>query len=388
MPRKSNSRAPQGSGTIRQRKDGTWEARYTVGRDPGTGKQIQKSIYGKTEAEVAQKLRQITHELDQGSFLEPSKMKVGQWLDIWLKEYCNGIKEHTKATYETQIRVHIKPAIGAVKLSELKPHQIQTFYNRLKLSPKTIRNINGVLHHALEQAVKLEYLRANPCAMVTLPRLEQVEMRPLEAAEMGAFLGALNGSEYQTICKVTMFTGLRQSEIMALTWDRVNFADGTIYIDRQLIHEKKKGGVYKFAPPKNDRARKLTPAPSVMEMLKARKKEQAEQRLRAGNQWGDGGFPGLVFTDPFGKHYAHSTLTHAVTKAGEKIGINGLRFHDLRHTYAVASIRAGDDVKTISTNLGHATVAFTLDKYAHYTQDMRKDSASRMEAFMAGIENV
>ena len=388
MPRKSNARAPQGSGTIRQRKDGTWEARYTVGRDPGTGKQKQKSIYGKTEAEVAQKLRQITHELDKGSFLEPSKMRLGQWLDIWLKEYCGNIKPNTMASYETQVRVHIKPALGAVKLSELQPHQIQTFYNRINLSSKTVRNIHGILHRALDQALKLNYIRANPCSLVIAPRLQQVEMRPLDSAEMGAFLGVLKDSDYLTICKVTMFTGMRESEIMGLTWDRVDFTNGTIYVDRQLMRLKQKGGIYKFAPPKNNRPRKLTPAPTVMAILKARKKEQTAQRLAAGNQWNEGDFPGLVFTNPFGGHYVHTTLNYVVHRAGEKIGIDRLRFHDLRHTYAVAAIRAGDDVKTVSANLGHATVAFTLDKYAHYTQDMRKESADRMEAFMAGIENV
>jgi integrase len=126
----------------------------------------------------------------------------------------------------------------------------------------------------------------------------------------------------------------------------------------------------------------------VMKMLQEQKKLQAERKIAAGSLWDDKGVPGLVFTNPFGGHYVHNTVTHNITRSGARIGVEGLRFHDLRHTYAVASLRAGDDVKTVQSNLGHVTAAFTLDRYAHYTTDMRKDSAARMEAFMSGLEGL
>ena len=388
MPRKTTRNA-QGGGTIRQRPDGRWEARYTVGRDPGTGKQIQKSIYGKTQKEVRQLLQQATTAIDEGSYIQPSKMTVGKWLDIWLEEYTSNVKEHTRVTYETQVRVHIKPAIGAVKLLDIKPHQIQAMYNHLQkekqLSPKTIKNVNGVLHRALDQALKLGYIKVNPCQGVVLPRVEAPEMHPMTESEIAAFLEAIKDSPYRMLLTIDMFTGMRQGEIMGLTWDRIDFKKGTILIDRQMIHEKKKGGIYKFALPKNSHFRTLTPAKKVMDMLQAYKRQQAEARLKAGAMWDDAGFPGLVFTDDLGRHCSNTTLSHTVSRTGKRIGIEGLRFHDLRHTYAVASIRAGDDIKTIQYNLGHATAAFTLDKYAHYTDDMRRDSSARMDAFMASI---
>lgn len=392
MARKKNSRNAQGSGTIRQRADGTWEARFTVGRDPGTGKQIQKSVYGKTQKEVRQKLNQVTAEIDAGEYTQPSKMSVGQWLDIWLEEYTSNVKEHTKVTYETQVRVHIKPAIGAVKLTSLKPHQIQAMHNHLQkeagLSPKTIKNVHGVLHRALDQALRIGYIKVNPCQGVILPRVESPEMHPMTESEIAAFLDAIQDSPYRTLLTVDMFTGLRQGEIMGLTWDRVDFSKGTIVVDRQMIHEKKRGGIYKFASPKNNHSRTLTPAKKVMTLLQSYKRQQAQWRIAAGSLWNDGGFPGLVFTDELGGHFSNTTLSHTVSRIGEKIGIDGLRFHDLRHTYAVASIRAGDDIKTIQANLGHATAAFTLDKYAHYTDDMRLDSSARMDAFMSSFQNI
>jgi len=166
MPKRKTTRNAQGAGTIRQRPDGRWEARYTVGRDPGTGRQMQKSVYGDTQKEVRQKLTQVTTDIDRGMYMEPSKLTVGDWLDIWLEEYTGNIKEHTRTTYETQVRVHIKPALGAVKLSVLTAPAIQRFYNSLikdngdksGLSAKSVKNINGVFHRALDQAVMLAYL--------------------------------------------------------------------------------------------------------------------------------------------------------------------------------------------------------------------------------------
>ena len=393
MPRKSNTRAAAGSGTIRQRKDGTWEARYTVGRDPGTGKQIQRSIYGKTQKEVRQRLQQANLDLDRGIYSEPIRMTVGKWLDIWLSEYCGGVKEHTLTTYETQCRVHIKPALGALKLSDLKAHHVQAFLNSLyrneahPLSAKTVKNIHGVLHRALDIAVRLQYVPSNPCGIVQLQRSQRHEIRPLEARQINDFLAVIRGSEYETLLKVDLFTGMRQSEIMGLTWDRIDFKSGIITIDRQLVHEKKKGGEYKFAPMKTDQIRKIKPAPTVMKILQQRKAEQAQQRLLAGSAW-DTTLEGLVFTNALGQHYSHNTLTHNVRRFGEKIGVEGLRFHDLRHTYAVSSIRAGDDIKTISSNLGHTTISITLDIYAHFTDDMRNDSAARMESYLSAFSNL
>lgn len=131
MPRKSNTRGAQGGGTIRQRKDGRWEARYTVGRDPGTGKQVQRSVYGATQQEVRKKLAQAVAALDSGDYFEPSKMTLARWVEIWLQEYTGDKKYLTVKHYKAQCKTHIVPSLGAVKLAELTTPQIQAFYNRL-----------------------------------------------------------------------------------------------------------------------------------------------------------------------------------------------------------------------------------------------------------------
>ena len=384
-------RAAQGSGTIRKFDDRLWQARITLGRDPGTGKQIQKSIYGKTQKEVREKMTALLAEKDKGTYVEPSKMTVGQWLDTWLKDYTGGIKEQTRTQYEQVCRIHLKPSFGAVALLALKPPAIQRLYNKLietGRSPKTVKNVNGVFHKALQQAVLLQFIPVNPCDAVQLPKAVKPDLCVLNEEKISEFLTAIKGSEYENILKVDLFTGLRQGEIMGLTWDRVDFEAGTILIDRQLIRERKKNGLYKFASTKTEKGRKLKPAPFVMDILKAVRREQLQDKLKAGDRWNDGGFPGLVFTNHFGQHFGRTTLTRNVSIIGKSIGVPGFRFHDLRHTYAVASIRAGDDLKTISSNLGHATIAITMDVYAKYTSDMMNASADRMEAYAKRFSNL
>lgn len=383
MPRKATRNA-QGGGTIRQRKDGTWEARYTLGRDPGTGKQIQKSLYGRTQKEVRQRLQQITTSIDMGVYTEPSKMTVTCWLDIWLEEFLGDVKPRTQELYRSTVKKRIAPALGAVKLTELKTASIQKFYNDLArgeapLSAKTIRNVHGIMHKALQQALEAGYIRGNPADACKPPRVVQKEITPLDEEETKRFVKAVRGDPYETLYLVTLFTGMREGEVMGLKWDTVDFDAGTIRIVQQLQLSK---GVYQIMPTKNSKPRTLTPASFVMELLKAQKRRQASWRLAAGSAWNDNGF---VFCNELGEHLARQTVYKHFKSAVESIGLKERRFHDLRHTYAVASLRAGDDPKTVSENLGHATVAFTLDVYGHVTEQMRRTSADRMQAYIEGL---
>lgn len=126
----------------------------------------------------------------------------------------------------------------------------------------------------------------------------------------------------------------------------------------------------------------MTPAPFVMELLKKHRAKQAEQRLKCGPVWENSG---LVFTNPMGGRLSFRTVYDCFKRVVASIGVPDARFHDLRHTYAVNAIRAGDDIKTIQGNLGHATAAFTLSVYSHYTSDMQRDSAQRMDDFARKI---
>ena len=382
---KRNKKNAQGAGTIRKRSDGRWEARFTTGFDPTTGKQIQKSIYGKTQKDVREKLRAMTAEVDQGTYQDPCKMTVEEWLDIWLKEYTGNTKPHTRKTYEAVIQNHIKPVFGSQKLSSITSVSVQKFVNNLEnqkdkqqpLSPKTIKNIHGVLHSALQQAVRIGLLWVNPASYTILPKRTKAEIMPLQDEEVSRFLAAIHGHPFEYIYLTDLFTGLRQSELLGLTWGDINFSDGCITIRRQLQFLGSKHGGYRFTTPKNGKSRQIFPAKYVMDVLKRQQRKQLEMRLAAGPAWNNP--DDLVFTDALGNHLKHDLIYRHVKRIFAQIGCPDRRFHDLRHSYAVLSIQAGDDIKTVQENLGHYSAAFTLDVYGHVTNQMKRDSAERME---------
>lgn len=388
-------RAAQGAGTIRKKtvtrngKEYTyWEARITTGRDPGTGKQIQRSFSGKTQKEVREKMQAAAVEVNTGTYTAPAKMTVGQWLDIWAAEYLGNLKPGTVCAYKANIRNHIKPSLGAVKLPDLHPHAVQTFINGIDgLAPASIRLMYKVLHMALEKAVRLDYIPKNPAANCILPKAEQKEIHPLNDAQVSALLAATRGTIIENLVNVALFAGMRQSELLGLTWDCIDTKKGTITVNKQLaLTAYRKDSI--FITPKNGKTRVITPASSVMSALKAQKIKQKEMRLKAGDLWDNAN--NLVFTTEDGGIMEHWTVKNhfKIVLAAAGMDDENVRFHDLRHTYAVNAIRAGDDIKSIQGNLGHSSAAFTLDKYGHFTEAMKQDSASRMESFIKGVLNL
>lgn len=425
MPKKAN-RAAQGAGTIRKKtvtRNGKpytyWEARYTEGRDPGTGKQVQKSIYGKTQKEVREKLQAVSVSLTTGTYTAPNKMTVGEWATIWLKEYNAKVKETTLDAYTKTIDTHIRPAMGNVELTRLNTETIQKFYNGLldhgrtvpqrdkdgkiikkngkpvtetaPMSAKSVRNIHGVLHKLLAKAVALKKIPFNPAdnSLVELPRATRKEIAPLDAEQIGEFVRRIQGTKYEDVFMVALFTGMRQSEVLGLTWDCVDLKASTIKIAKQLTRKTENNEAYHFTRPKSNKGRIIKPAAAVMEILKRRRVKQAQQRLLVGEAWESENPPSvvnLVFSNEIGGNLSQNTIRTNFKEIVAAMGIPNARFHDLRHSYAVTSLQNGDDIKTVQGNLGHATAAFTLDVYGHVTEQMRQDSADRMQAFITDLK--
>lgn len=419
MANESKPRRAKGTGTIRKRtvtRSGKtysyWEAAVTIGYDPGTGQQLRKTFTGATQKEVREKMQAAAVSVQSGDYFEPSKITLGQWLDIWLKDYTGDKKYLTVKHYTAQVETHIKPALGAVKLGKLTTPQIQGFYNELgrtghriekkdsktgkttvtfePLATKSIRNIHGVLTKALNTAVDVGYLKTNPADRVTLPRVEKKEINPLNDSQVAAFFKAAENDEYCYLLRLIPFTGLREAEAMGLTWDCVDFDAGTLKINKQLVKRPNAAGGFTLAETKNSKIRVIKPAPTVMQLLKARQKQQIVQRMQAGELWTGWQTEkerktALVFTTLTGGNLSPQTVYNHCKKVLENIGARDRCVHDLRHTFAVLSLQNGDDVKTVQGNLGHATAAFTLDVYGHVSERMKDDSAARMEQYLAGI---
>lgn len=232
------------------------------------------------------------------------------------------------------------------------------------------------------------YLRSNPTTVCKRPKVGQAEIKPLDNEAANTFTEAIKGHRFENLYLLTMYTGLRRGEVCGLTWDCVDLERGTILINKQLQAIPGHPGEYCLSPTKNHQGRPLVPAATVMEALKRQKAWQDETRLKAGSDWADWHDAGLVFTNEVGYRLSPNTVYHNYKRLVASIGLPEKRLHDLRHTYATMSIHTGNDIKTVQENLGHATAAFTLDRYAHFTETMQKDSADRMEGFVKAVLNL
>ena len=391
-----------------------WESQVTIGNDPGSGKRIRKTFTGKTQKEVKEKMQEAALAVQKQEYFEPSKATLGEWIDIWLAEYCSHVKYQTKKSYKSQCETHIKPALGAIPLASLSTPQIQSFYNKLEkeghtisrrnpdtgkietskipLAPKSIKNIHVALSKCLNVAVKLKFIKFNPASPTSRPKVPKPSITPLETDQIKEFLHELDKEEFADLYKVIVFTGLRKSEALGLSWNNINFKTYTLQIGQQLQKRPVRDGGYTIAPVKQDRIRFITVSQYVINVLVHRKAEQEADKEAAGETWIDFKLPNgrsaqLVFTKKGGGPINPKTAYLHYNKIAKKMDVAASRVHDLRHTFAVVSLQNGDDYKTLQENLGHASASFTLDVYGHRTTQMQKDSASRMEGFIASLED-
>lgn len=375
MKRKEN-----GEGTIRLRPDGRWEARLCT--DSG-----RISIYGLSSQEVRRKLSAMRGTVENGDFIKSACITVEEWILIWEKDHLD-VKPGTLRRYDGDIRNHIIPSLGSITLSKLKVGDVEKAYLEWKkegLSAKSVKNAHGVLHSALDKAVDSGLIKKNVSSGCDLPKGQQDEMRPLEDDEVSEFLELAKKDVLYPLYYVALFTGMRQSELMGLTWDCVNFKKNSIRISKQLlrINAYRKKGEYHFVPTKTGKQRTIEPALQVMEMLKAVQRQQTEWKEKCGDAWK--GTDDLVFTNPDGTHLSNSNVYRHFKRIMRQMSLDDVRFHDLRHTYAVLALQNGIDIKTVSASLGHYSVAFTMDKYGHVSNTMKKTAAAKMGQFIDGL---
>lgn len=367
-----DKRNAKGGGTVRQREDGRWEARCTI-----NGK--RRSFYADTQKEALKAMRAAQKSEDEGLYIEPSKLTVEQWFNIWLEEYERPQVRYRTYNIHSGHRKRIFSALGTIKLQKLTTTHIQMFLNDMHkegLASETVNHYKVSLSMALKQATKLRYISTNPAEPCTTPKKESKELHPLSDNEVKKFLNAIEGHRFQALFTVALFTGMRKGEVLGLPWDAVDFKAGTITVKQQLQRYRSDSLI---TPTKNGKPRTLTPAPFVMDILRNVRQEQFQNRIKLGSAWNNE--CDLVFTSKTGKYLCSSAVYSAYKKIVESIGRPDVRFHDLRHTYAVMALQEGDSPKTVQDALGHATASFTLEVYAHVSEKMKQESANRMQNY-------
>lgn len=340
------------------------------------GRPNRRELYARTQKELRQKVDQLLQDHKAGIRTPPKRLTLSAWLDQWLSECCADVKERSRITYQSMIETHIKPGIGGIPLAELSPMDVQRFINGLDgLSPKSCKNVHGVLHRALQRALEWRYIAVNPADGCALPRIERHEVNFLAGDDLRRFLAACDG-EYAPLMRLAVYTGMREGEILGLEWGSVDFERETITVRQQLQLIK---GEYRIVSTKSDKTRTLTPPKQVFDLLRDVHRDQAAQKLRMGTDWiTDHDF---VFTRYDGRNVARNTLYMNFKRTLAAAGLpETTRFHDLRHSFAVFALEAGDNVKEVQSALGHYSSAFTMDVYGHVSEEARKASAKRQQA--------
>ena len=373
-----------GEGNIRKRKDGRWEGRFTAGHNPATGKQIIKSVLGKTQAEVKEKLKKAMNDAQKVDFTKSGKYTVGIWMDEWFENVAKiKVRASSHQTYRGYIDNHIKPNIGNIPIEKLTTMDLQKFYRKLLtkgrverieakdqpkgLSAKTVRNINQVISSAMDLAVAQKIIPANPTNACALPKIEHQEMQTIPAEQLQAFLQEAKATGVYEMYYIELATGLRRGELLGLKWQDIDWKNGVIKVRRQVARVD---GQIKEAPLKTKNSyRAVSISPQAIEVLR-------EQKRKTNDTY--------VFPSPNGGPISPDSVNNMLKRVLERAGIPKVRFHDLRHTFATIALQNGVDIKTVSGMLGHFSAGFTLDTYAHVTTSAQKEAAQAMANVLAG----
>jgi integrase len=373
-------RRGNGEGTISRRKDGRWEGRYYVPTEDGPKRKV---IYGKTRAEVSEKLTKALSDRANGIVYDNENITIGEYLDVWLKGSVYGsVRQRTYDRDTNLVNNHIKPVLGSLKLKKLNSAHVQNFYrNRLDtgLSASTVRKIHDILRRGLAQAVDWHLTQRNVADVVKPPRPVPKEIVALSADETRRLLDAAAEDRLEALYVLAVHTGMRQGEMLALRWQDVDIENAVLSVRRTLT---RRGGKVAFGEPKTKKSRRsIRLTPQAVDALRAHLERQLRDMEILGDHYQD---QGLIFTTDTGAPINPSNLRQrSFTPLLKRAGLPHMRFHDLRHTCATLLLSRGVHPKFVQELLGHATIAITLDTYSHVMPSMGDATAKAMEDALA-----
>lgn len=379
-------RRANGEGSIRKRSDGRWEGRYTAGYDPETGKRIIKNVLGKTQAEVKGKLKAAVEQAQQVDVIRRDDYTVASWLWTWYELYSKpNVRPSTAEYYRRSIEKHVVPRIGDIKLNRLTSRDIQKLYRDLQengrlrevqrsknpgLSNATVRGIHMMLHNALDRAVKERLILRNPTEDCIIPKLVKQEMKILHPEDMGVYLQAADERDVLPMFYLELVSGLRKGELVALLWSDLDPESYTISVSKQAV--VRSGEITVNRPKTETSVRRVSIPREAVELLMWEHKKHPDN-------------PYMFPSPKTGGMYYPDSVVNLHKKILKDAGLEHIRFHDLRHTFATMALQNGVDVKTVSTMLGHYDAGFTLRTYTHATRQKQDEAARTMGSFMTQV---
>jgi integrase len=364
-----------GEGSVYRRKsDGRWVGSLSL--PDGT----RKVFYGKKQSEVIAKLDEAANDLRHGMLVVGSTTTLQEYLENWLENvHKPTIRLSTYLNYRKLLKNYLVPGLGKVKLQKLTPQQVQVFYSQKMsegLAPKTVNNIHGVLHKALDNAVKWNILSRNVCDAVTPPRIPRKEKKVLTKQQAHTLLEEVRTHRLEALLTLAITTGMREGELLALHWQDIYFEDCSLQVKRAVGYLKGYG--YIESEPKTAKSRRMIKLPVfVVDILIRHKAQQEEQRREVGSAWIE---KDLVFTNAQGYYFSSSTLRKVFRRFLVSIDLPHMRFHDLRHSAATILLAMKVHPKVVQEILGHNQIAMTLDVYSHALPSMQEEVTKQWDS--------
>ena len=364
-------------GTIYMRKNGRWSAQLTV-----DGRRV--CFTAATQREAQEWLMRTRNQVESGLTAAGAKATLRVFLVEWLATIKTSLRPKTWGQYGQVARQHILPELGKTKLKDLRPDQIQSFYNRKMetgTSPPTVRIIHAVLHKALGDALRWGLIHRNPVSVVLKPKVPRREMKVLSADQVRQLLICTSGVRNEALYHVAVSTGLRQGEILGLKWSDLDWEAASLQIQRQV--QRAPGEGLKLVEPKSAAGRRLIIlGPSMLEKLLEHSKKQRSNSILVGEHWQEHDliFPSTIGT-PMDQKRLHTNFKRLLRRAG----LPDIRFRDRRHTAATLMLQQGIHPKIVQERLGHSQISVTLDTYSHVLPAMQEEAAIKIDELISPI---
>jgi integrase len=361
----------------------------------GQRRRESHTVRGSLEQAKA-KRAQLIAEQSRGTFVGKSAQRLGDYLESWLSWKRSQVSVRTWERYASLLRSSVVPALGRMRLQDLTPQHLDDFYAHClkdeagrragsRISPTTVHHRHVALKMALERAVELGMLAKNPAQLTSPPRPSRGEMRVLTQDEAKRLLVAIAGTPAELPAYLALTTGARLGELLALRWSDIDLDGGVAQIRRTVVEHmvgQGKDGWYSFKEPRSGHGRSVDLGAATVARLREHRKAQSEVRLAAGTAWTD---LDLVIATPTGQPIRPSTTSGRFRTVVGNANLTGVRFHDLRHAHATFLLKAGTPPHVVSKRLGHSTVAFTLQVYAHVLPGQQREAADAIEATLLGV---